>query len=83
MSGRRKKRKENRKIKEKRLEKRILEMRKARNTNRRGNPKESEQPPVKRRKTGEDDWKEVRQMGAEAKKRKEGGSIEMKENQRK
>ena len=64
---------EEEKEKEKRLERRIFEMRKERNTTRRGDPKESEQPPVKKRRTGEEEWKEVKPMREEAKKRKEEG----------
>ena len=64
---------EDEKEKEKRLERRILEMRKERNHPRRGTPRESEQPPTKKRKTGAEEWKGVRQQGEDAKKRKEGG----------
>ena len=64
---------EDEKEKEKRLERRILEMRKERNNPRRGTPRESEQPPTKKRKTGAEEWKGVRQQGEDAKKRKEGG----------
>ena len=64
---------EDEKEKEKRLERRILEMRKERNSNRKGEPTEVEQPPAKKRKTGEQEWKVVRQMGNEATKRKEEG----------
>ena len=71
---------EDEKEKEKRLERRILEMRKERNSNRKGEPTEVEQPPTKKRKTGEKEWKVVRQMGNEATKRKEEGENEESEH---
>ena len=55
---------------EKRLERRILEMRKTRNNMRRGEANASEQPAEKRRKTGEKEWKSVRQKGEVQEKRK-------------
>ena len=68
--------------KEKRLERRILEMRKTRNNMRRGEANASEQPAEKRRKTGEKEWKSVRQKG-EVKEKRKGEETESDDNKNK